>query len=77
MINRCLHVFFSGVVDRRSPYFDLRTPLLPDKGRYVVLMFVDNTRGTREIEYQIIDRARREPDRVAILTAKGKYIYLV
>lgn len=68
-----MHLSFPGIVDRRSRNFDLRTSLISDEGRYVVLMFV-GTRGTREIEYQIIERTQQASTRVAILTAKGKYI---
>jgi hypothetical protein len=45
---------------------------MPEKGRYVVLMFVDNhTTGNLEIEYQIIDREGQESSRIASLTTRG------
>ena len=70
------YLSFPCIVNRRSPQFDLRTSLIPQKGRYVVLMFVGETRGTPGIEYQIIDRAQISSP-TAILTARGKYIFCI
>ncbi|CAB3993024.1 Hypothetical predicted protein [Paramuricea clavata] len=57
-------------LDRKSREFNLRNTLVPWKGRYVVLMFVNFTRGNLEIEYEIIDKARPESSRNASLTEK-------
>jgi hypothetical protein len=63
---------FPIIVNRGHPDYDLYNPLMPEKGRYVVLMFVDNhTTGNLEIEYQIIDREGQESSRIASLTTRG------
>ena len=63
---------FAITVNRNSRDFNLLNPLVPQKGRYVVLMFVDRTRGNLEIEYEIIDKAIPGSARVSRLTEKGK-----
>ena len=44
---------------------------MPERGRYVVLMFVDRTPGNLEIEYEVIDRVGKEPSQVTSLTPEG------
>jgi hypothetical protein len=69
---------FRIIVNRGHPDYDLYNPLMPEKGRYVVLMFVDNhTKGNLEIEYQIIDREGQESPRIASLTTRGRLPYVV
>jgi hypothetical protein len=71
-INYLYTSIFPITVDRKSRDFNLQNKLVPRKGRYVVLMFVNFTRGNLEIEYEIIDKARPESARNASLTEKGK-----
>ena len=68
----CLQNFlFLIIVNQGHPDYDLHSPILPEKGRYVVFMFVDQTPGNLEIEYRIIDRQQQELSRTAKLIAKG------
>ena len=61
----------SILVNPGDPNYDLHNALMPEKGRYVVLMFVDRARRNLEIECQIIDREGLEPLRVVSLTPEG------
>ena len=67
----CLQNFLFLLVNQGHTDYDLHSPILPEKGRYVVFMFVDQTPGNLEIEYRIIDRLQQELSRTAQLTAKG------
>ena len=62
---------FPIIVNEGHPDYDLHSPILPEKGRYVVFMFVDKKAGNLEIEYRIIDRQQQELSRTAKLTPKG------
>ncbi|XP_028402842.1 uncharacterized protein LOC114525644 isoform X1 [Dendronephthya gigantea] len=73
-----LHIglWLSGSTDRypklnhASREFSLASPLLPQDGRYVVLMFVDYSGKSLEIEYHIIDRHQLHLSHVVDLKAK-------